>query len=52
MGGLYNQPQQQGQPQNNWNLGGNISLSTPQQPPNNNSLSGISLKTTALNSKK
>ena len=50
MGGLYNQPQQ-GQP-NNWNLGGNISLSTPQQPTNNNSLSGISLKTTALNSKK
>lgn len=51
MGGSYNQYQQQGQ-QNNWNLGGNISLSTPQQPTNNNSLSGISLKTTPLNSKK
>lgn len=50
-GGYYNQPQQQGG--QSWGFGGNISLSSqPQQQQNQNSLSGISLKTTALNSKK
>lgn len=48
VGGIYGQ---QPQGQQNWGLGGNISLSTPTQPVQTN-LSGISLSTTGLNSNK